>query len=133
MKLAHYRSWQCVEEGKPAPVRGAIQRCRQISPEVRFGIRILPCGSRLAYRNLLLSPRHALTGLDCRGPLLGAPPDVDVLGFHFGVRYGDFWGHRGAAFFSPFNSDRYFLPWRHIRVSPIGIGLFFTGRGLEVV
>ena len=22
-------------------------------------------------------------------------PDVDVIGFHFGVRYGDFWGHRG--------------------------------------
>jgi membrane-bound metal-dependent hydrolase YbcI (DUF457 family) len=22
-------------------------------------------------------------------------PDVDVLGFQFGVRYGDFWGHRG--------------------------------------
>jgi len=22
-------------------------------------------------------------------------PDVDVLGFRFGVRYGDFWGHRG--------------------------------------
>jgi inner membrane protein len=22
-------------------------------------------------------------------------PDIDVLGFRFGVRYGDFWGHRG--------------------------------------
>jgi len=22
-------------------------------------------------------------------------PDIDVIGFHFGVRYGDFWGHRG--------------------------------------
>jgi inner membrane protein len=22
-------------------------------------------------------------------------PDVDVIGFHFGIRYGDFWGHRG--------------------------------------
>jgi inner membrane protein len=22
-------------------------------------------------------------------------PDVDVIGFRFGVRYGDFWGHRG--------------------------------------
>ena len=22
-------------------------------------------------------------------------PDFDVLGFSFGVRYGDFWGHRG--------------------------------------
>jgi inner membrane protein len=22
-------------------------------------------------------------------------PDIDVIGFRFGVRYGDFWGHRG--------------------------------------
>ncbi len=22
-------------------------------------------------------------------------PDVDVIGFQFGIRYGDFWGHRG--------------------------------------
>jgi len=22
-------------------------------------------------------------------------PDIDVLGFRFGIRYGDFWGHRG--------------------------------------
>jgi len=22
-------------------------------------------------------------------------PDVDVIGFRFGVHYGDFWGHRG--------------------------------------
>jgi len=22
-------------------------------------------------------------------------PDVDVVGFRFGIRYGDFWGHRG--------------------------------------
>ena len=22
-------------------------------------------------------------------------PDIDVVGFSFGVKYGDFWGHRG--------------------------------------
>ena len=22
-------------------------------------------------------------------------PDVDVIGFHYGIPYGDFWGHRG--------------------------------------
>jgi inner membrane protein len=22
-------------------------------------------------------------------------PDIDVLGFRLGIRYGDFWGHRG--------------------------------------
>jgi inner membrane protein len=36
-------------------------------------------------------------------------------------------GGRGVAFFAPFDSSRYFLPWRPIAVSPIGGG-FFTAR-----
>ena len=114
-------------------------------------------------------------------------PDADVIGFHFGVRYGDFWGHRGfahslffaaliaalvvliafrniapderkllwfcfflatashglldamtdgglgVAFFSPFDTTRYFLPWRPILVSPIGVTRFFSPRGLAVL
>lgn len=115
-------------------------------------------------------------------------PDLDVIGFRFGIRYGDFWGHRGfthsllfaallasalvftgfqrglpshgratlwiylflatashgfldamtdgglgVAFFSPFDNQRYFLPWTPIRVSPIGVGRFFSGRGLDVL
>jgi inner membrane protein len=95
-------------------------------------------------------------------------PDIDVLGFRFGIPYGSTFGHRGfthslafaavasavatlvlrghrrafailftcaashglldamtdggrgVAFFSPFSNRRYFLPWRPIRVSPIG-------------
>lgn len=121
------------------------------------------------------------------GTLCSVLPDMDVIGFHFGIRYGDFWGHRGfthslvfagllatpvallmfrkvspqvsllwiwtylflatashglldamtdgglgVAFFSPFNKDRYFLPWRPILVSPIGVGQFLTERGLAV-
>ena len=113
-----------------------------------------------------------------------ALPDVDVIGFGFGVRYGDLWGHRGMThsilfaammgiaagiyfggsrlailaqsllffvitcahgvldamtdgglgigFFSPFDTTRYFLPWRPIRVSPIGAA-FFSSRGLTVI
>lgn len=115
-------------------------------------------------------------------------PDLDVIGFRFGIRYGDFWGHRGfthslvfaaliagvivvmgfrggvlgmsqlsmwsylflvtashglldaltdgglgVAFFAPFDNHRYFLPWRPIRVSPIAMGRFFSGRGLAVL
>ena len=115
-------------------------------------------------------------------------PDLDVIGFRFGIHYGDFWGHRGfthsllfaallastvtfmafprglpslrrvplwnylflatashgfldamtdgglgVAFFSPFDTHRYFLPWTPIHVSPIGLGRFFTHRGLEVL
>ena len=29
------------------------------------------------------------------GALCSIVPDLDVIGFHFGIRYGDFWGHRG--------------------------------------
>jgi len=115
-------------------------------------------------------------------------PDVDVVGFRFGIHYADFWGHRGfthslvfagilatavmlvafrqaisgwsrfalwtyfflvtvshglldamtdgglgVAFFSPFKNTRYFLPWRPIRVSPIGVSRFFTHNGLAVI
>ena len=115
-------------------------------------------------------------------------PDLDVIGFHFGVKYGDFMGHRGfthsilfagllataaltvvsprvippvsrfylwvyfflagvshgvldamtngglgVAFFAPFNNRRYFLPWRPIQVSPIGVGRFLSDRGLIVL
>jgi inner membrane protein len=122
------------------------------------------------------------------GALCSVIPDLDVIGFRFGIRYSDFWGHRGfthsllfgallagvvmilgfrgglptmsrfglwmyfflatashglldamtdgglgVAFFSPFDNNRYFLPWRPIRVSPIGVGRFFSPRGLEVV
>lgn len=29
------------------------------------------------------------------GALCSVIPDLDVIGFRFGVHYGDFWGHRG--------------------------------------
>lgn len=42
-------------------------------------------------------------------------------------------GGLGVAFFSPFNNRRYFLPWRPIRVSPIGVTRFFGARGLAIL
>src|SRR5215831_18693028 len=42
-------------------------------------------------------------------------------------------GGLGVAFFSPLNNDRYFLPWRPIRVSPISVTRFFSGGGYAVV
>ena len=115
-------------------------------------------------------------------------PDLDVIGFRFGIRYGDFWGHRGfthslvfaallalvivafgfrhgvtgmhplsmwlyfllatashglldamtdgglgVAFFAPFEKHRYFLPWTPIRVSPIGVGRFFSAHGFAIL
>jgi len=121
------------------------------------------------------------------GAVCSILPDLDVLGFRYGIRYGDFWGHcgfthsllfaafaalaalllgfwkelssirkfylwtylflatashgaldamtdggLGVAFFSPFDTGRYFLPWRPIHVSPIAIGRFFTHGGLAI-
>jgi len=42
-------------------------------------------------------------------------------------------GGRGVAFFSPFSGRRYFLPWRPIEVSPIGVKGFFSARGGEIL
>ena len=42
-------------------------------------------------------------------------------------------GGLGVAFFSPFSNERYFLPWRLILVSPIGVAGFFSRRGRAVL
>jgi len=42
-------------------------------------------------------------------------------------------GGLGIAFFAPFDSTRYFFPWRPIAVTPIGISQFFSGYGMGVV
>ncbi len=114
-------------------------------------------------------------------------PDLDVIGFRFGVEYGDVWGHRGMThsiffaviwsillveifhrrsllkqwiglflfyffctashgfldamttggmgigFFIPFDNERYFLPWRMIKVSSIRWQRFFSDHGLRVL
>jgi inner membrane protein len=41
-------------------------------------------------------------------------------------------GGLGIALFSPFDRTRYFLPWRPIRVAPIGGG-FFSEYGLRAL
>ena len=42
-------------------------------------------------------------------------------------------GGLGVGFWIPFDGSRYFLPWRPIPVSPIGIGAFVSSRGLEIL
>jgi inner membrane protein len=42
-------------------------------------------------------------------------------------------GGLGVAFFSPFDTTRYFFPWRPIQVSPIGISNFFSEWGKRVI
>jgi inner membrane protein len=42
-------------------------------------------------------------------------------------------GGRGIAFFAPFDTTRYFFPWRPVRVSPISIRAFFSTWGLKIL
>lgn len=42
-------------------------------------------------------------------------------------------GGLGVAFFAPFDNSRYFLPWRPIKVSPIGVEHFFSEWGKTVL
>ena len=42
-------------------------------------------------------------------------------------------GGLGVAFFSPFDTTRYFFPARPVLVSPIGIGEFFSEYGVRVL
>ena len=122
------------------------------------------------------------------GVLCAEIPDVDVLGFWFGVPYGALWGHRGlthsllfaaafaavmtrvtgdskergggrfsrwgycflatashglcdamtdgglgVALFAPFDTTRYFFPFRPVVVSPLHWNVFFSRIGLWVL
>jgi inner membrane protein len=42
-------------------------------------------------------------------------------------------GGLGVAFFSPFDTARYFFPFHPIEVSPINVARFLQGRGLDVL
>ena len=42
-------------------------------------------------------------------------------------------GGLGIAFFSPFDLTRYFFAFHPIKVSPIGVGQFFSTWGLQVI
>ena len=42
-------------------------------------------------------------------------------------------GGLGVAFLSPFDTSRYFLPWRPIEVSPLALSRFFSARGFAVL
>jgi inner membrane protein len=42
-------------------------------------------------------------------------------------------GGLGVAVLAPFSGTRYFFAFRPIRVSPIGLGRFFTEKGLAVI
>lgn len=66
--------------------------------------------------------------------------DKLILAFYYmictishGVLDGMTTGGMGIAYFSPIDDGRYFLPFRMIKVSPIGISRFFNEWGLAVL
>jgi len=136
---------------------------------------VIPLTAGVALGDRVVSRRLMVMGMLC-----SMLPDLDVLSFHFGVRYDSILGHRGwthsilfalmvgcmfaalakplqttrwkaftflslatvshgvldamttgghgVAFFWPLSDERYFLPFRFIRVSPIGMR-FLSARG----
>ncbi len=42
-------------------------------------------------------------------------------------------GGKGVGFFIPFNNNRFFFPFREIKVSPIGVEKFFSEWGIQVI
>lgn len=42
-------------------------------------------------------------------------------------------GGKGVGFFIPFDNNRFFFPFRDIKVSPIGVERFFSERGIQVL
>jgi len=140
----------------------------------------VPVGLSLALGSTAVSWQLMATGVAC-----SVLPDLDTVGFRFGIPYGHVLGHRGlthslsfavvlaviaaalhrrlntgpaqaflfvllstashgildaltagglgVAFLSPFSNQRYFLPWRPIAVSPIGVSRFFSEWGFRVI
>lgn len=135
-----------------------------------------------ASQHPIMTGRVLLLGMTC-----SIVPDLDVIGFYFGIQYGDLWGHRGmthsllfagllsaalvaiwyrreakvaqggisvyfflctashgvldaltdgglgVAFFSPFDTSRYFFSARPVAVSPIGFSAFFSEKAFHVL
>jgi inner membrane protein len=42
-------------------------------------------------------------------------------------------GGKGVGFLIPFNNNRFFFPFREIKVSPLGVSKFFSEWGLQVI
>lgn len=56
-----------------------------------------------------------------------------ICSISHGILDGMTTGGMGVAYFSPFNLERYFLPFRKIQVSPLGARRFFSEWGIAVI
>lgn len=88
-----------------------------------------PWGHRGAAHSLLLAVvvgllLGAITRLGKNGPFLLTALFAAFVAASHGVLDGMTDGGEGVAFFWPFDTTRYFLPWRPLPVAPLGFGVF---------
>src|SRR4051812_5467348 len=71
-----------------------------------------------------LAPAFPASAVPGRLILLGSAcamaPDCDVIGLHFGIRYGDLLGHRGLSHSLTFAACFSFLAWLAVFPSVVG-------------
>ena len=114
-----------------------------VLPDVdALGFRVgIPYGSVWGHRGLTHSLAFAALVAPALGSLVRCPLRhrwkpvllLFVITASHGVLDAMTSGGLGVAFFAPFDSHRYFLPWRPIRVSPISIRAFLSARGFAVL
>ena len=76
---------------------------------------IVPLACAAAAGRGVISPKLAVAGV-----VLAMAPDADVIGFAFGIDYGDAWGHRGATHslaFAALCAAAISLVWKEARSS----------------
>jgi len=61
------------------------------------------------------------------GAIAAMAPDLDVMGFRAGIRYGDFWGHRGFTHSLVFAAGLALLLIAFLRSSGLAVG----SRGIQ--
>jgi inner membrane protein len=75
-----------------------------------------------SFQNKELGWRELLLGALC-----SVLPDLDVIGFHFGIQYGDLWGHRGlthSLLFAGVLSGAFVALWHQYKPVADMTGLF---------
>jgi inner membrane protein len=117
------RPWLAVE--RRVAIAGAIASILPDGDAIGFAMGV-PYGSTFGHRGFTHSLTFALLVAAIVTPLLRPRRFVAAFAFLFvctashGLLDAMTSGGLGVAFFSPIVKTRYFLPWRPIRVSPIG-------------
>lgn len=76
-----------------------------------------------------VGPKHISRDVAIMGAVLAILPDADVLGFNFGIHYGDEWGHRGAThslMFALLVSAGISIAWKEVRTTIAACFLAFA-------